>query len=119
MHVCTQNRWIVGTLALMLVGAPRFYAQQLNLHAAGTSWSQQEQQTPPPSQSSSNDQAPPSDDGQVFTGTVVKSGETYILRHASGKLYDVDHPEDLKPYEGQQVRVRGTLDRDGKTIHMK
>jgi hypothetical protein len=70
--------------------------------------------------SSSNDaQSEPSDKGQMFIGTVVKSGETFVLRHASGKIYDVDHPEELKQYEGQQVRVKGTLDPDGKTIHTK
>jgi hypothetical protein len=26
-----------------------------------------------------------------FIGTVMKSGETFVLRHASGKIYDVDH----------------------------
>jgi hypothetical protein len=55
----------------------------------------------------------------MFIGRVVKSGNTFVLRHASGKIYDIDHPEELKQYEGQQVRVKGTLDPDGKTVHMK
>ena len=122
MNKCTQNRLILGTLALVLGGNPRLNAQESKTPSSSTTSSQQE---PGPGQpregeSTSNDaQSEPSDKGQMFIGTVVKSGETFVLRHASGKIYDVDHPEELKQYEGQQVRVKGTLDADGKTIHMK
>ena len=122
MNKCLQNRLILGTLALVLGGNPRLYALQSKTPSPSTTSSQQE---PGPGQpregeSSSNDaQSEPSDKGQMFIGTVVKSGETFVLRHASGKIYDVDHPEELKQYEGRQVRVKGTLDPDGKTIHMK
>ena len=122
MNKWTQNRLILGTLALVLGGNPRLYAQQSKIQSPSTTSSQQEPQPGQPreGESSSNDeQAPPSDNGRMFIGTVVKSGVTFVLRHASGKIYAVDHPEELKPYEGQQVRVKGTLDPDGKTIHMK
>jgi len=118
MNKYTQNQLILGTLALMLGGAPRFYAQKAETQTSSTTSLQQPAQ-PPPGESSSNDAQPrPSDHGQMFVGTVVKSGDTFVIRHASGKIYDVDHPEELKQYEGQQVRVKGTLDPDGKTIHM-
>ena len=58
-------------------------------------------------------------DGQSFSGTVAKSGDKYVLQDASGKTYDVDRQEELKKYEGKQVRIKGTLDPDGKTIHVK
>jgi hypothetical protein len=122
MNKWTQNRLILGTLALVLGGNPRLYAQQSKTPSPSTTSSQQE---PGPGQpregeSSSNDaQAQPSDKDQMFIGRVVKSGNTFVLRHASGKIYDVDHPEELKQYEGQQVRVKSTLDPDGKTVHMK
>ena len=120
MNKSRQNRLILGGLALVLGGAPRFYAQS-EAPSLSTISSQQE---PRPKQagageSSSNDaQGQPSESGQMFIGVVVKSGETFVLRHASGKIYDVDHPEELKQYEGLQVRVKGRLDPDGKTIHM-
>jgi len=49
----------------------------------------------------------------------MKSGDKYVLQDSSGKNYDIDRQDGLKQYEGKQVRVRGTLDADGKTIHMK
>jgi len=56
-------------------------------------------------------------DSQTFSGTVVKSGDKYVLQdEASGKTYDIDHQEQLKQYEGKRVRVHGTLDASGKMI---
>ena len=43
----------------------------------------------------------------------------FTLQDASGKTYEVDRQEELKKYEGKQVRIKGTLDPDGKTIHVK
>lgn len=56
--------------------------------------------------------------GQVFAGTVTKAGEKYVLQMADGTAYDLDHQDLVKKYEGKQVRVKGTLDQDGKTIHI-
>ena len=58
-------------------------------------------------------------DQQVFSGTIVKAGSKYVLQNASGKTYDLDHQEMLKDHEGKQVRFKGTMDADGKTIHIK
>jgi cytoskeletal protein RodZ len=88
----------------------------------------QQQQQEPPSQTpnqSGQQQAPDSQaqsqtsQGQMFSGTIVKSGDKYVLQDASGTSYDVDHQELVKKYEGKQVRINGTLDPDGKTIHVK
>ena len=56
--------------------------------------------------------------GQVFAGTVTKAGDKYVLQMADGTAYDLDHQDLVKKYEGKQVRVKGTLDQDGKTIHI-
>ena len=74
---------------------------------------------PPAGQPGSDAQSQSSSDGQSFSGTVAKSGDKYVLQDASGKTYDVDRQEELKKYEGKQVRIKGTLDPDGKTIHVK
>ncbi|HXO33952.1 MAG TPA: DUF5818 domain-containing protein [Candidatus Acidoferrales bacterium] len=59
-------------------------------------------------------------DSQTFSGTVVKTGDKYVLQdEASGKTYDIDHQEQLKQYEGKRVRVHGTLDTSGKMIHVQ
>lgn len=59
-------------------------------------------------------------DSQTFTGTIVKSGDKYMLQDAaSGKSYDIDHQDQVKQYEGKKVRVHGTLDANGKMIHVQ
>ena len=74
----------------------------------------------PPAGSSGSDSASQSaGESQSFSGTVVKAGDKYVLQDASGKTYDIDHQDEVKKYEGKQVRVKGTLDADGKTIHLK
>ena len=55
----------------------------------------------------------------VFSGTIVKSGDKYMLQDSGGKSYDIDRQDLAKAHEGKQVRVKGTLDQDGKTIHVK
>ena len=73
-----------------------------------------------PSQSApdSSASAQQSAGGQVFSGTVAKAGDKYVLQMADGTAYDLDHQDLVKKYEGKQVRVKGTLDQDGKTIHI-
>ena len=43
------------------------------------------------------------------------------LAIASGRVGSgrFDHQEALKQYEGKKVRIKGSLDPDGKTIHIK
>jgi hypothetical protein len=56
---------------------------------------------------------------QIFTGTIAKSGSLYVLQDANGTSYAIDHQELAQKYEGKQVRIKGTLDPDGKTIHVQ
>ncbi len=57
---------------------------------------------------------------QTFTGVITKSGDKYVLKDdASGMTYDIDHQEIVKKYEGRKIRVKGTLDPNGKLIHMQ
>ena len=74
----------------------------------------QPSQSAPDSSASSQQSA----GGQVFSGTVTKTGDKYVLQMADGTAYDLDHQDLVKKYEGKQVRVKGTLDQDGKTIHI-
>lgn len=55
----------------------------------------------------------------VFAGTVVKSGDKYMLKDDSGKTYDIDHQDDVKKFEGKRVRVQGALDSTGTKILVK
>jgi uncharacterized protein YdeI (BOF family) len=74
----------------------------------------QQQQAPPDAQSQSQQTQ-----AQTFAGTIVKSGDKYVLQDASGTNYDVDRQDLVKSHEGKKVRINGTLDPDGKTIHVK
>ena len=130
MKKMTLSLWMLGTLVLALSIAP-LYAQQPDSQSPNSSpsqtqpsQSQQPDQTqpsqPPAGQSGNEAQSQaPGDDSQTFSGTIAKSGDKYVLQDTSGKTYDVDHQEALKQYEGKKVRIKGTLDPDGKTIHIK
>jgi hypothetical protein len=48
---------------------------------------------------------------QIFTGTIVKDGDKYILKASGGTAYQVDDQEKAKHYEGKQVKVTGSLDK--------
>lgn len=81
---------------------------------------------PPPSSRTPESGAPGSaaDSGaaagtQTFSGTVVKSGDKYVLKDDSGKTYDIDHQDEVKKFEGKRVRVQGTLDPSTNKIMVK
>ena len=80
------------------------------------------QQAPPPSQQqAAPDSQSQSQQAQVqtFAGTIVKSGDKYVLGDTSGTNYDIDRQDLVKSHEGKKVRINGSLDPDGKTIHVK
>ncbi|MHB8215561.1 MAG: DUF5818 domain-containing protein [Candidatus Sulfotelmatobacter sp.] len=83
----------------------------------------QPSQTPDASgQTPSGSQAPPPQaaNAQSFSGTVVKSGDKYVLKdEASGNTYDLDHQDEVQKFEGKRVKVHGTLDASGKMIHLQ
>ena len=70
----------------------------------------------PAAGASSTGTAPAASDTQSFTGTVVKSGDKYMLKDDSGKMWDIDHQTDVAKFEGKRVRVKGTLDASGSKI---
>lgn len=122
----TRFFFTLGTLALALSVAPLFAKQQDANSPSSSSSSAQSQQSPgqaqpsqPPASQPPSDQASSGDNSQTFSGTVAKSGNKYVLQDASGKTYDVDRQDELKKFEGKEVRIKGTLDPDGKTIHVK
>jgi len=56
---------------------------------------------------------------QTFAGTVMKSGEQYVLRTADNVTYQLDDQARAKKYEGKQVQVTGSLDENSGTIHVQ
>jgi Protein of unknown function (DUF5818) len=116
-----QSIWTLGTLALLLTAGMALNAQQ------STSSPPQSQPTQPSDPTAQQPVTPPqaqpttsASDNQTFTGTIVKSGDKYVLQDASsGKSYDIDHQDQVKQYEGKKVRVHGTLDASGTMIHLQ
>ena len=120
---------------LLLVGGMLLMSAQLfGQHAAPSA--QPQYSTQPPGQEPAQPQQPrraPDQSGQapdsqaqsqpgvqVFTGMIVKSGDKYVLQDsASNTTYDIDHQDEVKQYEGKKVRVHGTLDANGKMIHVQ
>ena len=56
---------------------------------------------------------------QAFSGTVVKSGETYVLKTSDNMTYQLDDQTRAKDYEGKQVQVTGSLDSSNNTIKVQ
>jgi hypothetical protein len=54
----------------------------------------------------------------TFTGTVVRNGEQFVLRNASGTIYRLDSAARVQPFEGKAVKVTGRLDEAAKLIHI-
>jgi len=55
---------------------------------------------------------------QSLTGTIVKDGDRYILKVSDNSTYQLDDQEKAKEYEGKQVKVAGTLDSSGSSLHV-
>ena len=62
--------------------------------------------------------AQPSPAAQTFTGTIVKDGGKYILKTSGTNVYELDDQERAKRYEGKQVKIAGTLDATGNSLHV-
>jgi uncharacterized protein YdeI (BOF family) len=93
---------------------------------SGIQLNAQQQTDPQPASPPSQSQAAPDSQSQsqqtqaqTFAGTIMKSGDKYVLQDASGTNFDIDRQDLVKSHEGKKVRINGTLDPDGKTIHVK
>src|SRR5437763_15184338 len=54
---------------------------------------------------------------ESYTGTVVKSGDKYVLQTDTG-TYQIDDQDKAKQFEGKQVKVSGNLDKATSTLHV-
>jgi flagellum-specific peptidoglycan hydrolase FlgJ len=66
-------------------------------------------------QSPSESQAP---SPQTFTGTVSKDADNFVLKVSETASYKLDNLQQVQQYEGQRVRVTGTLDQSLNLIHV-
>ena len=84
---------------------------------AVSSNAQQQQQTPNDSQDQGQMQQQ-QQSPTTFTGTVVKSGSSYVLEDSSGHTYKLSAGSGASKYVGKTVTVSGQLDPQSKTIQV-
>ena len=77
---------------------------------SGTQLIAQQQSDPQPAPPPSQQQQAPDTQGQsqqtqvqTFAGTIVKSGDKYVLQDTSGTNYDIDRQDLVKSHEGKKV----------------
>ena|SRR5258708_6845946 len=56
---------------------------------------------------------------QTFTGIVSKEADNFILQVSKMVSYKLDNQTQIQQYEGQRVRVTGTLDSAINLIHVE
>jgi hypothetical protein len=80
-------------------------------------------QNPTPAQPSSPGQAQSPAQGQAqaaqtFTGTVSKEADNFVLKVSDTASHKLDNQQQVQEYQGQRVRVTGTLDPSMNLIHV-
>jgi uncharacterized protein YdeI (BOF family) len=55
---------------------------------------------------------------KVFTGTITQDKDGYVLQTGDQK-YKLDDQSKAKAYEGKQVKVQGSLNRDSNVIRVE
>ena len=53
-----------------------------------------------------------------FKGAILRDGEQFLLRDASGQLFLLDDAQRIEPFEGRTVTITGTLNRGAHVIHV-
>jgi uncharacterized protein YdeI (BOF family) len=57
---------------------------------------------------------------KVFSGTIIKNGDSFVLSDTASKLsYKLDDPAKASQFEGKKVKVTGTVDVGTNTIHVE
>jgi hypothetical protein len=132
--------WAFTAMALapvMLAQSPQ--KQQRPQAQAGTqlvAWTQDQKPNPMPSTQSTPAPAPPAAQtpatptgqqdntqkqpaAQSFSGTIMKSGDNYVLKTSDNMTYQLDDQTRAKQFEGKQVQVTGSLDSTNNTIKVQ
>jgi hypothetical protein len=78
--------------------------------------STQTDQTPSPGQDASTQKQAPT--ASIFTGTVTKEADGFVLKVSETTTYKLDSKQQIEQYEGQRVRVTGTLESGMNIIHV-
>ena len=99
---------VVAILALVAAMLPAAFAQTSDQTSPSTSDQSGAAQGSAPGSSQA---------AESYTGTVVKSGDKYVLKTDTG-TYQIDDQDKAKQFEGKQVKVSGNLDKATSTLHV-
>jgi hypothetical protein len=62
----------------------------------------------------------PQEKTKIFSGTIIKDRDNFILTDSANKLsYILDDPRQASKFEGKKVKVTGTVDAVNNTIHVQ
>ncbi len=61
-------------------------------------------------------QQPPA--AQTITGSIVEDAGRYVVKVSSNTSYELDDQERARQYEGRPVKITGTLDANGGSLHI-
>jgi hypothetical protein len=65
-------------------------------------------------------QQAPSEKTKIFSGTIIKTGDNFILSDTASKIsYKLDDAEKASQFEGKKVKVTGTVDVANNLIHVE
>jgi hypothetical protein len=69
---------------------------------------------------SQSDTSAQQQDAKVFTGTIAKKGGALVLKDVTNSTtYQLDDQKKARSYVGKAVKVTGSLDASGNTIHVQ
>jgi hypothetical protein len=110
------------SLALLAVSLPNLFAQGSQpsqpVDPTAQAPATPAPATPPTFPRSEAKPQPDRADARVYLGTIVKDGDTYVLR-AGNENYLLDSQKKAKNYEGKDVNITGTLDKTRNLIHVE
>ncbi len=95
---------------------PQLAQSQAQSHAQ--QGEQQPKQKPDAQQPEPSKTDQPTGKAVVVTGTIIKSGDSFVLREPSGTVYQLDAQDKAQPYEGKSVKVTGKLEAETKLLHV-
>jgi uncharacterized protein YdeI (BOF family) len=65
-------------------------------------------------------QQQPQEKSKIFSGTIIKNGDKFLLSDAANKLsFVLDDSEKASQFEGKRVKVTGTVDTASNIIHVE
>jgi Protein of unknown function (DUF5818) len=104
-------------IVLTVAGALLIFAAVPQIGTATPAQTSTQQNTP---KDQTSPQKAPKEKAKVFTGTILKEGDNFVLNDSANKTtYMLDDAKKASQFEGKKVKVAGTVDLASNTIHVE